>query len=148
MSTWSWKDGSVIKSNTYRPDRSEILQQKLEHGTDQDKSSIRENCCWRSTECVQQRHYYWISSLLIMTTWAAFSSFTFVSLAWIGLNFSNLKPSKSAHFEVFREVLRHIKSCWTSRKSLRVHFSHLDGSLRIVSWRLVNRIGKTLSQRL
>ena len=39
-------------------------------------------------------------------------------------------------------MLRHIKSCWASRKNLSANFSFPDGSLSIITWRSVNKIVK------
>ncbi|XP_063123896.1 uncharacterized protein LOC134480310 isoform X3 [Rattus norvegicus] len=44
--------------------RSEILQQKLEHDTDQDKISLGEKSYRRRTKCAQQIHHYCISSVM------------------------------------------------------------------------------------
>nr|XP_038940360.1 uncharacterized protein LOC103690742 isoform X4 [Rattus norvegicus] len=44
--------------------RSEILQQKLEHDTVQDKISLGEKNYRRRTKCAQQIHHYCISSVM------------------------------------------------------------------------------------
>ncbi|XP_063124138.1 uncharacterized protein LOC134480535 isoform X2 [Rattus norvegicus] len=44
--------------------RSEILQQKLEHDTDQDKISLGEKSYRRRTKCAQQIHHYCVSSVM------------------------------------------------------------------------------------
>ena len=55
---------------------------------------------------------------------------------------SSLWPRKSAHLKGLREMLRHIKSCWASRKNLSANLSFPDGSSSIITWRSVNKIVK------
>ena len=46
--------------------KSEIVQQKAEHGTDHDMISLKEKCWRRSTECAQEIHHCCLSSLITM----------------------------------------------------------------------------------
>ena len=55
---------------------------------------------------------------------------------------SSLWPRKSAHLKGLREMLRHIKSCWASRKNLSANLSFPDGSSWLITWRSVNKIVK------
>ena len=43
-------------------------------------------------------------------------------------------------------MLRHINSCWASRKNLSANFSFPDGSSWLITWRSVNKIVKTWIQ--
>ena len=55
---------------------------------------------------------------------------------------SSLWPRKSAHLKGLREMLRHIKRCWVSRKNLSANLSFSNGSSSIITWRSVNKIVK------
>nr|XP_038940362.1 uncharacterized protein LOC685668 isoform X2 [Rattus norvegicus] len=63
--------------------RSEILQQKLEHDTDQDKISLGEKSFGRRTKCAQQIHHYCVSSVMSI---AIVDCIFLLSFNFFGLN--------------------------------------------------------------